>query len=94
MAYGNQRRMDGPMFAGLLEAWDDTHIGGHAHACACEDDQAASGYRTSFEHRARAPLYQTRTTMLPLAAAGDLSRIPSAPSYTTDMDGVTTIQAA
>jgi hypothetical protein len=28
MAYGNQRRMDGSMFAGLLEAWDDAHIGG------------------------------------------------------------------
>ena len=28
MTYGNQRRMDGPMFAGLLEAWDDAHIRG------------------------------------------------------------------
>ena len=28
MAYGHQRRMDGSMFAGLLEAWDEAHIVG------------------------------------------------------------------
>jgi len=28
MAEGNQRRMDGPMCAGLLEAWDEAHRGG------------------------------------------------------------------
>jgi hypothetical protein len=39
--------------------------GAHAHACPREDAGGASGYRSSLEHRARAPISEPRTEPQP-----------------------------